>query len=255
MVNGILVILSLVAMSLFYFRVGNQLLQCYAERDHDEKLEINHNLKRADFEAQCWIDHPVYGLALLELIVFICVTSVPILNAMLTDYTSFTIIMNPVNSFVYILAFPTFVAFFSAYSISRYADLTWGQRPTVLQQGTAPPDNMPKCSRCNHPCAQGDPDHCEEHAWLQGKVNLCRWAAYFLVIVNVTATAAFLYVSPVIPIAIIYINGSILAILALTRTLVKLAMRLWRAACCFATRKYVKLPQKDSPLGTKTVRK
>ena len=257
MVNGFLVCMSLVSMSLYYFRVASQLLQCYNKTDDvksevsrnlnradigdecwtktdDVKFEVSHNLNRADIEDKCWIDHPIYGLALLELIVFICVSSVPTINALLSDYTSFGIIMNPVNTSVYILAFPTYMAFFSAYSISRYADLTWGQRPTVVQECSAVPDNVPKCSRCNLPCAQGHSEYCEDHAWLQGNVRLCEWAAYFLVIVNVSATAAFLHVSPVILIAIIYVNGTILAILAMARTLGKCAKRLSRVVCCSA---------------------
>lgn len=32
---------------------------------------------------------------------------------------------------VFVLATPTFIAFLSAYNISRLADLTWGNRPTI----------------------------------------------------------------------------------------------------------------------------
>ena len=144
MVNGFLVSISLVSMSLYYIKVANQMLQCYTETFHAVEFDVSHNnLNRADIRGQCLTDHPIHGPVLLKLIVFTCVASLSTINALLSNFASVCIILNPVNVLVYMLALPTYTAFFSAYAISRYADLTWGQRPTIDPQCTAAPG---KCS-------------------------------------------------------------------------------------------------------------
>ena len=249
MVNGLLVCISLASMLLYYIIVANQMLQCYTETYHAVEFEVSQNLNRADIGEHCWTQHPIHGPALLKLIVFTSVAFLPTLNAMLSNYTAVCIISNPINMLVYMLAMPTYTAFFSAYAISRYADLTWGQRPTVDQQCASAPDYMPKCSRCNHPCIQGYSEYCEDHMWLHGKVRICEWATFLLIIVNIGAMAAFLYVSPVILIVVIYVNGAILQTLAMTRTMGKLVMRMCRVVCSATTiPRYVLLTQKDPDL-------
>ena len=245
MVNGLLVCISLGSMLLYFVKVSNQLLQCYSETFHAVDLEVRQNLNRADIGEHCWTQHPTHGPALLKLMVFTSVALLPSLNAMLSNYTSVCIILNPVNMLVYMLAGPTYYAFFSAYAISRYADLTWGQRPTVDEQCALAHNYMPKCSRCNQPCIQGYSEYCEDHIWLRGKVRICKWATYFLLIVNIGVMEAFLYISPYF-IAVISINGAILKTLAMTRTIGKLVMRMCMAILSATTiPRYVLLTQKD----------
>ena len=129
-VNGLLMIISLVSMSLYFIKAANHMLQCFAETFNEDSQYLN----RVDIEELCSLQHQIHGPALIKLIVVICVTSFTILNTLLSNHTSFCIIANPVNTLVFTLALPTFTAFFPAYAISRYADLTWGQRPTVDQQ-------------------------------------------------------------------------------------------------------------------------
>ena len=93
---------------------------------------------------------------------------------------------------------------------------------------------------------RGHSEFCEDHIWLWGKVRLCQWAAYLLVIVNVGAMAASLYVSPVILIAVIYIKVTIQQTLALTWRLGKGVKRLFRSVCSASTiPKYRRLDIKE----------
>ena len=220
MVNGFLVIISLMSMSLYYSTVAKQILQCFTE-SNDVTTQME-----SDIGDQCWMYHSFHSPGFLKLIVLACLASIPIVNAMLSNTTSLCIILNPLNMLVSMLALPSYTAFFSAYAISRYADLTWGQRPTIDPEYTVQ-GNVSKCSRCNQPCAQGHPKYCEDHIWLHKKVRHCKLIAYLLVIINVGAAAAVSYVSPVILIAIIFINGAIQQTLALTRTLAKWGRRLY----------------------------
>ena len=198
--------------------------------------------------------HLDHGPALLKLIIFACVATLPTINALLSNFTSLCIIINPLNTLVFMLALPTYTAFFSAYAISRYADLTWGQRPTVDEQSASAPDHLPKCSRCTQPCAQGHSEYCEDHSWLCRMVTLTEGAAYLLMIVNVVAIAVSSYVSPTILVVTIYIAGAVQQTLAFIRTVGKLAKRLF-ATVCYGTRMknihYVKLTQENPDLLAK----
>ena len=257
-VNGFLASMTIVSMSIYNIRMGNQMLQCNTDTSHHVEFDVIHNLNRSDIGENCWMSRPIPGPTLLKLILLSCVASLPTINALLSGKTSACILLNPVNTLVYMLALPTYTAFFSAYAISRYADLTWGQRPTVDQQCTAETDNMPKCSKCNQPRAEEHSDYCQDHIWLHGKVRLCGWGAYILVIANVGATAAFLYVSPVLLIAVIYVNGAIQQTMGMTRRVGKWVKRLYRSVCCVPTTpktNYVKLTQEDPDLISREFRK
>ena len=156
------------------------------------------------------------GLFSLQHIAMTYIFALPFFIALLSDINSFCIIINPLNILVGILGAATYTAFFKAYAISRHADLTWGQRPTIDAQST-PSENMNKCFLCNEPRAQDNPKYCQGHIWLHDKVKQCKWASYTLVIVNVVAVAGFLHVSPVVLIALSLTSTPILQTLALLR--------------------------------------
>ena len=247
-------IMCLVSMSFYYFKVANQMLQCLFDKFNPVEFDGINSSNRGDSGEHCMLLHPDHGLALSKLIVFACVATLPTINAMLSNFSSLCIITNPLNTLVFMLALPTYTAFFSAYAISRYADLTWGQRPTVDEQLGSAPDHLPKCSRCTQPRAQGHSEYCEDHFWLHKKVKLSERAAYLLMIVNVIAIAVSSYVSPTVLVAIIYITGAVQQTLAFIRTVGKLAKRFCRAVCCGTTTKnpnYVKLTQEDPDLLSK----
>ena len=195
--------------------------------------------------------HPDHGPAVSRVIALACVASLPAINALLSNLTSLCIIINPLNALVFMLALPTYTAFFSAYAISRYSDLTWGQRPTVDEQSASAPDHLPKCSRCTQPCAQGHSEYCEDHSWLCRKVTLTERAAYLLMIVNVVAIAVSSYVSPTILVVTIYIAGAVQQTLAFIRTVGKLLKRFCRAVCCGTTNKQC---SKEAPVVLRNVR-
>ena len=224
-VNGLLVIMSLISMSLYYSTVVKQILHCFTKSNNGTT-----NIE-SEIGNQCWTYSSIHSQGLLKFIVVACLASIPIFNALLSNTTSVCIILNPLNMLVSMLALPTYKAFFSAYAISRYSDLTWGQRPTIDPQCQIQ-DNESKCSRCNQPCAQGHEKYCEDHIWLHKKVRHCKWIAYLLVILNVGAMTAVSYVSPVILIAVTFVNGTIQQTLALTRTLAKWVKRLYKMSTC-----------------------
>ena len=244
--------MCLVSMSFYYFKVANQTLQCLFNKF--EPVEFDSSSNRGDTGEHCMLLHPDHGPALLKLIIFACVATLPTINALLSNFTSLCIITNPLNTLVFMLALPTYTAFFSAYAISRYADLTWGQRPTIDEQSASAPEHLPKCSRCTQPRAQGHFEYCEDHFWLYKKVTLTERAAYLLMIVNVVAIAVSSYVSPTFLVVVIYIAGAVQQTLAFIRTVGKLAKRFCRAICGGTTTKttnYVKLTQEDPDLLSK----
>ena len=218
------------------------------------EFDGSHSSSRGATTKHCMLLYPNHGLALSKLIVFACVASLPSINALLSNFTSLCIITNPLNTLVFMLALPTYTAFFSAYAISRYADLTWGQRPTIDEQSASAPEHLPKCSRCTQPRAQGHFEYCEDHFWLYKKVTLTERAAYLLMIVNVVAIAVSSYVSPTFLVVVIYIAGAVQQTLAFIRTVGKLAKRFWWAVCSGTmtkTTNYVKLTQEDPDLLSK----
>ena len=163
--NGFFVSLSLLSTSLYYIQEAKQIIHCFTETINDMEFDftrsMNESTHGADIGPQCWTFHTIHGLAFLKLIALTCLAILPTINVLLSNFTTVCILLSPVNMLVYMLALPTYTAFFSAYAISRYSDLTWGQRPTLDPQCTVP-DKMPKCSRCNQPCAQGMDEYKEQ---------------------------------------------------------------------------------------------
>ena len=158
MINGFFMSLSLLSTSLYYIKVADQMIHCFTETTNYMEFNVTHSMNEsehgADIGPQFWTYHTIHGPAFLKLIAMTCLALLPTINVLLSNFTTVCILLSPVNMLVYMLALPTYTAFFSAYAISRYADLTWGQRPTLDPQCTVP-DNMPQCSMCNQPCAQG----------------------------------------------------------------------------------------------------
>lgn len=225
--NGLFVCMSLLSMSAYSIQAASEMAVCYTGSN---SLSYNSSLKLnapSESTGDCSKFRQLNIVNFAKPIALACMALLPFVTALLSDLKSLCIILNPLNMLISMLALPTYTAFFSAYSISRYADLTWGQRPTVDVHCVVHHDNVPKCSRCNQPKAEGHLEFCQDHVWLHRWVNHCRKAAYLLMVINIGATISFFYVSPVMLLAIVYINGSIQQTLALLRAVAKRMKKLF----------------------------
>ena len=230
--DGCLVCLSLLSMAIYSVQRARDIVTCFSGTHYISRNTKVHALNETTIDVNnCLLfqDLATYS----KPIALACMALLPFVTSLLSDLRSFCIILNPLNMLTSMLALPTYTAFFSAYSISRYADLTWGQRPTV-EASCEIADHVPKCSLCSQPRSQGHKEYCDDHRWLHKWVNRCRWAAYVLMVVNVGATISFCYyLSPLTLLAVVYVNGSFQQTLALMRMLALRMKKFYRICSNF----------------------